>query len=113
MRWTLGPSRPGGKTTVIWVGCDPDPFGLGRSACNDTSALLMPTSFTTFPEGVRILGIGNKASYASPERSFVRIAVRACCSSRWTGARRNRQTTSSVLASSIGSRGAERSGIRS
>src|SRR6185295_6539587 len=64
----LDPS--GGKTTVIWVGCEPDPFGLGRSACNDTTALLQPTSFTSFPEGVRILGIGNKSSYASAPTLF-------------------------------------------
>src|SRR5687767_12397203 len=66
----LDPSRPGGKTTVIWVGCEPDPFGEGRSACNDTTALLQPTSFTTFPEGVRILGIGNRSSYASAATLF-------------------------------------------
>ncbi|MBK7859984.1 MAG: hypothetical protein IPJ65_15450 [Archangiaceae bacterium] len=71
----LDPSRPGGKTTVIWVGCEPDPFGLGRSACNDTSALLQPTSFTTFPEGVRILGIGNKANYASASTLFAPIGA--------------------------------------
>ena len=60
----------GGITTVIWVGCEPDPFGEGRSACNDTTALLQPTSFTTFPEGVRILGIGNTAAYASAPTLF-------------------------------------------
>lgn len=60
----------GGKTTVIWVGCEPDPFGEGRSACNDTTALLQPTSFTTFPEGVRILGIGNRAAYSSAPTLF-------------------------------------------
>jgi len=69
----LDPS--GARTTVIWVGCEPDPFGLGRSACNDTSALLQPTSFTTFPEGVKILGIGNRASYASAPTLFDPIPV--------------------------------------
>lgn len=71
----LDPSRPGGKTTVIWVGCEPDPFGEGRSACNDTTALLQPTSFTSFPEGVRILGIGNRSSYASAPTLFEPIAA--------------------------------------
>jgi hypothetical protein len=66
----LDPSRPGGVTTVIWVGCDPDPFGLGRSACNDTSALLMPTSFTTFPPGVKVLGIGPKSTYSTAATLF-------------------------------------------
>lgn len=66
----LDPSRPGGKTTVLWVGCQPDPFGLGRSACNDTSALLQPTSFSTFPPGVSILGFGTKAGYAPAASLF-------------------------------------------
>jgi len=66
----LDPSRPGGKTTVVWVGCDPDPFGLGRSACNDTTALLQPTSFTDFPPGVRLLGFGPHAAYAVPKDLF-------------------------------------------
>lgn len=71
----LDPSRPGGVTTVVWVGCDPDPFGLGRSACNDTTALLQPTSFTTFPPGVRILGIGPHASYGVPRDLFGPLAA--------------------------------------
>jgi hypothetical protein len=66
----LDPSRPGGVTTVLWVGCDPDPFGSSRSACNDTSALLMPTSFTTFPPGVKVLGIGPKATYSTDAALF-------------------------------------------
>lgn len=70
----LDPSRPGGKTTVVWVGCDPDPFGLGRSACNDTTALLQPTSFSDFPPGVRILGFGPHAAYAVPRDLFSVLA---------------------------------------
>ncbi|MBL8955406.1 MAG: hypothetical protein JNK82_31820 [Myxococcaceae bacterium] len=58
------------RTTVIWVGCEPDATGNNYTACNDTSGLLQPTSFTTFPEGVRILGIGNNASYASGVNLF-------------------------------------------
>jgi hypothetical protein len=66
----MDPSRPGGATTVLWVGCDPDPFDLGRGACNDTSALLMPTSFSMFPPGVKILGFGTKASYSTDAALF-------------------------------------------
>lgn len=66
----LDPSRPGGKTTVVWVGCEPDPIDFNRSACNDTSALLQPTSFATFPPGVRILGFGTRAGYASASTLF-------------------------------------------
>ncbi len=66
----LDPSRPGGVTTVLWVGCEPDPMNLGRGACNDTSALLQPTSFANFPPGVRILGLGTTAGYASSADLF-------------------------------------------
>jgi hypothetical protein len=70
----LDPSRPGGKTTVVWVGCEPDPIDFNRSACNDTSALLQPTAFATFPPGVRILGFGNRAGYASARTLFDDLA---------------------------------------
>ncbi|MFT3710693.1 MAG: hypothetical protein QM817_23975 [Archangium sp.] len=66
----LDPSRPGGKTTVVWVGCEPDPIDFNRSACNDTSALLQPTAFATFPPGVRLLGFGTHAAYASASTLF-------------------------------------------
>jgi len=66
----MDPSRPGGKTTVVWVGCEPDPIDFNRSACNDTSALLQPTAFATFPPGVRILGFGTRAGYASARTLF-------------------------------------------
>lgn len=66
----LDPSRPGGKTTVVWVGCEPDPINFNRSACNDTSALLQPTAFATFPPGVRVLGFGTRAGYASARTLF-------------------------------------------
>ncbi len=66
----LDPSRPGGVTTVVWVGCEPDPIDFNRSACNDTSALLQPTAFADFPPGVRILGFGTKAGYASAPTLF-------------------------------------------
>jgi hypothetical protein len=70
----LDPSRPGGKTTVVWVGCEPDPIDFNRSACNDTSALLQPTAFATFPPGVRLLGFGTRAAYASAPTLFDGLA---------------------------------------
>ncbi len=70
----LDPSRPTGKTTVVWVGCEPDPIDFNRSACNDTSALLQPTAFATFPPGVRVLGFGNRAGYASASTLFDALA---------------------------------------
>ncbi|MFT3837543.1 MAG: hypothetical protein QM723_11160 [Myxococcaceae bacterium] len=66
----LDPSRPGGVTTVVWVGCQPDPFNLGRTACNDTTALLQPTSFSDFPPGVAIMGFGPHASYQADANLF-------------------------------------------
>lgn len=66
----MDPSRPTGKTTVVWVGCEPDPIDFNRSACNDTSALLQPTAFATFPPGVRVLGFGTRAGYASASTLF-------------------------------------------
>ncbi len=70
----LDPSRPGGKTTVVWVGCEPDPIDFNRSACNDTTALLQPTAFATFPPGVRVLGFGTRAGYASASTLFDALA---------------------------------------
>jgi hypothetical protein len=66
----LDPSRPTGKTTVVWVGCDPDPFNLVRGACNDTTSLLQPGAFADFPPGVKILGYGPKANYATASTLF-------------------------------------------
>lgn len=71
----LDPSRPTGKTTVVWVGCEPDPIDFNRSACNDTSALLQPTAFATFPPGVRVLGFGTRAGYASAPTLFDGLAA--------------------------------------
>ena len=64
------PTRPLSETTVVWVGCEPDPIDFNRSACNDTTALLQPTAFATFPPGVRLLGFGTHASYASAGTLF-------------------------------------------
>ena len=55
--------NPGGKTTVVWIGCQPDPFNQGRGACNDVTAALRPTSFADFPPGTSLLGFGPKAGY--------------------------------------------------
>lgn len=70
----LDPSRTMGKTTVVWVGCDPDPFNLGRGACNDTTSLLQPTAFSDFPPGVKILGYGPKAAYSVASTLFDPLA---------------------------------------
>ncbi|MEQ1866412.1 MAG: MgtC/SapB family protein, partial [Micropepsaceae bacterium] len=55
----LDPSRPGARSTTLWLGCDPDPFAAGRGACSDLDALssgsLVDTSM--LPAGVRMLGL--------------------------------------------------------
>lgn len=71
----LDPTKSISDTTVVWVGCEPDPIDFNRSACNDTSALLQPTAFATFPPGVRILGFGTKAGYAASSSLFEGIAA--------------------------------------
>ena len=38
----LDPSRPGQATTVVWLGCDPDPFNQNRGACSDPAVLQDP-----------------------------------------------------------------------
>ncbi len=66
------PTRVGQPNTIIWVGCEPDPQDLNRSACNDASILVKPTLITQYPEGLKLLGFGSKntAIYASSPTVF-------------------------------------------
>lgn len=64
------PAAPGAATTVIWVGCEPDPQDLGKSACNDASILLRPTQITDYPPGLELLGFGLSAQYRSTSGVF-------------------------------------------
>lgn len=64
------PQTPGAATTVIWVGCEPDPQDLGRSACNDAAILLRPTQITDYPPGLQLLGFGLTAQYRSTTTVF-------------------------------------------
>lgn len=64
------PSRAGSPNTVIWVGCEPDPRDLGRSACNDASFLLKPTLITDYPPGLNLLGFGATGVYRSTTGVF-------------------------------------------
>lgn len=69
----LDPSRPGKRSTVLWLGCDPDPFNLGRSACSDPVALQDPAALLGnldggLPPGVKFIGLNESAAYgADPE----------------------------------------------
>lgn len=64
------PTRVGQVSTIIWVGCEPDPQDLNRSACNDASLLIKPTLITEYPPGLKLLGFGPKAVYASTPGVF-------------------------------------------
>lgn len=77
----LDPSRPGQETTVLWIGCSPDPIDFNRSPCNDLTILLQPTKLQGFPEGVRLLGLGPTAAggthttYSVPAALFDGVAA--------------------------------------
>jgi hypothetical protein len=38
----VDPTRAGQPTTTFWIGCDPDPFNLNRSACADPAVVNNP-----------------------------------------------------------------------
>ena len=77
----VDPSRPGKRTTVIWLGCDPDPFDLGRSACSDPSVLSNPTSLSAsgelgvsdLPAGMHAIGFDELAAYTAPADAFAQL----------------------------------------
>lgn len=64
------PSRVGEPNTIIWVGCEPDPQDLGRSACNDASILVKPSLITDYPPGLQLLGFGPTATYRASAGVF-------------------------------------------
>ncbi len=69
------PAVPGAVSTVLWVGCEPDPQDLGRSACNDASILLRPTQITDYPPGLQLLGFGLSSTYQSTRGVFDVLAA--------------------------------------
>jgi hypothetical protein len=68
-------AAPGIPTSVIWVGCEPDPQDLGQSACNDAEILLRPTQITDYPPGLQLLGFGLSAGYSSTRGVFDVLAA--------------------------------------
>jgi hypothetical protein len=73
----VDPSRPGQRNTVLWLGCDPDPFNLNRSACSDfavladAGALFSPSpDGGMLPDGVHVIGFGDTAAYAASPDVF-------------------------------------------
>ncbi len=68
----LDPTRPG-RPTTFWLGCEPDPFNLNRSACADPSVVNDPSllgSMTALPPGVKLIGVGDRAAYTAPRGLF-------------------------------------------
>ncbi len=68
------PSRPGGAVTLLWVGCDADPYGLGRTACADATLLQDPSALTggtgQLPAGVSLIGFNDTAAWTAPAGLF-------------------------------------------
>lgn len=97
----VDPTRPGQKNTLLWIGCDPDPLDLGRSACSDTSVLGDPTKLVPagdetpqLPPGVSVIGFNDQAAYTVPADLFAQLAA--------TDARRKTGTVGQVLLFAIG-----------
>lgn len=73
----LDPSRPGEVSTVLWLGCEPDPYNLNRSACSDPAVLNDPSQLTAggaLPPGVKVIGFNAQAAYAAPAGLFDALA---------------------------------------
>jgi len=73
----VDPSRPGQATTTFWIGCDPDPFNLNRSACADPAVVNDPSrlgDMTALPPGVKFIGLNAQAVYAAPKGLFDALA---------------------------------------
>lgn len=66
------PSRAA-PPTIVWLGCDPDPFGLGRSACSNPTVLqdlASAGSSGTLPEGIHLIGFNEQARYSVSKDLF-------------------------------------------
>ena len=73
------PSRPGGAVTLLWVGCDADPYNLGRTACADATLLQDPSALTggtgTLPPGVSLIGFNDTAAWTAPATAMPRVTT--------------------------------------
>jgi hypothetical protein len=47
----VDPTRPGQNNTALWLACDPDPYDLGRSACNELGNLNSASALLSFVDG--------------------------------------------------------------
>jgi hypothetical protein len=77
----VDPTRPGQTNTLLWIGCDPDPLDLGRSACSDLATLQDPTALAlnvdggafVLPPGMHEIGFDDSAAYQAPTDTFADI----------------------------------------
>ena len=69
----LDPSRTT-PSTVLWLGCEADPFNLNRSPCANPDILQDPSSLTAgtgmLPPGVSVIGLNERAFYSVPAGLF-------------------------------------------
>jgi hypothetical protein len=98
----VDPARPGQPITLLWIGCEPDPLGLGRSPCSDTEVLGDPTKLVPasddevpqLPPGVSVIGFNDRAAYTVRADLFSQLAE--------DDARRENGTVGQVLLFAIG-----------
>lgn len=67
----LDPSRAQ-PSTVLWLGCEPDPYNQNRSACANPDILNDPSALggSTLPPGVSVIGFNDQAQYRVPAGLF-------------------------------------------
>ena len=69
----LDPTRPGEQTTMLWLGCEPDPYAQNRGACGNVDDIGSPATLSDpsmLPAGVKIIGLGSRAVYSTSARLF-------------------------------------------
>lgn len=75
----LTPNPTKRPTTVLWLGCEADPFNLNRTACADTNLLEDPSSLGggegALPKGVSVIGFNDTASYGTSATLFDVLAA--------------------------------------
>lgn len=69
----LDPSRSM-PSTVLWIGCEADPYNLNRSPCADPAVLQDPSALNQgsgmLPPGVWVIGFNEQAFYSVPAGLF-------------------------------------------
>jgi hypothetical protein len=80
----VDPTRPGQNDTLLWLSCDPDPYDLGRSACNELGNLNSASALLSavdggqldLPAGISFMNWNDEtngfgAIYTSPDDAHV------------------------------------------